>query len=185
MSLYIIEGKLNTYRFFNIYYVEDWYANIVRKRFAKIIGEGSLADCFISFLRLLFCIYTIIHNNNNNNNNFVTLFFFNDIRAGFDWPVFYLKFPIKNSSKSIGVDDINIPSNTLEGESNNPNQHLSSVLLNELNYIPWWELWQLLLVKGLNLVMLMAILNHIILPHKPMKHGNAMINLLCIGYSIL
>jgi len=93
MSLYIIEGKLNTYRFFNIYYVEDWYANIIREIYAKIIGERSLADCFFSFLRLLFCIYTIIHNNNNN--NFVPLFFFYGIKTSFDWLMFCLKSLLK------------------------------------------------------------------------------------------
>jgi len=102
--------------------VEDWYANIIREIYAKIIGERSLADCFFSFLRLLFCIYTIIHNNNNNN-NFVPLFFFLWYQNKF-WLTYVLfKVSFKDSSKS--VDDIHIPSNTLEGEPNNPNQHLS------------------------------------------------------------
>jgi len=43
---------------------------------------------------------------------------------------------MEDSSKYVGADDINRSSNTLEGEQNNPNQRLGSVLLNELNYLP-------------------------------------------------
>jgi hypothetical protein len=44
---------------------------------------------------------------------------------------------MEDSSKYVGADDINIFSNTSEGEQSNPNQHLGSVLLNELNYLSW------------------------------------------------
>jgi hypothetical protein len=47
---------------------------------------------------------------------------------------------MKDSSKFVGVDGINKPSNILKGEPNNPNQHLDSILLNELNYLYWSEL---------------------------------------------
>lgn len=56
---------------------------------------------------------------------------------------------MEDSSKYVDADDSNIPSkrvgaddnnriyNSSEGEQNNPNQRLSSFLLNELNYLPW------------------------------------------------
>jgi hypothetical protein len=44
---------------------------------------------------------------------------------------------MEDSSKYVGADDINRFSNTSEGEQSNPNQRLGSVLLNELNYLPW------------------------------------------------
>jgi hypothetical protein len=44
---------------------------------------------------------------------------------------------MEDSSKYIGVDDINRSFNISEGKQNNPNQYLGSVLLNELNYLPW------------------------------------------------
>jgi len=43
---------------------------------------------------------------------------------------------MEDSSKYVGVDDINISSKISKGKQNNPNQHLGSVLLNELNYLP-------------------------------------------------
>lgn len=43
---------------------------------------------------------------------------------------------MKDSSKYIGADNSNKSSNTSEGEQNT-NQRLGSVLLNELNYLPW------------------------------------------------
>jgi hypothetical protein len=44
---------------------------------------------------------------------------------------------MEDSSKYVGADDINRFSNTSKGEQSNPNQCLGSVLLNELNYLPW------------------------------------------------
>lgn len=90
------------------------------------------------------------------------------------------KNTVKNSEEIIAVSSCNLTDNEI-----NIFQKLSSVLLNEFNYLPQSRAVTILLVVDLNLVSSMAKKKPLMVIHRSWTHGYQRIRWLCPGFYTL